>query len=121
DVSFTLTVPRNATGPMPVVIFGHAIVTERRFVLALGDSLAQRGFAAISIDFPYHGAQTRCVDTALIAVPDPRTGELQHLPPCESGYTCNEYGRCVDSNGQGNHLSMFPVLNFPVASGAAFI
>jgi dienelactone hydrolase len=122
DVSFTMTVPRNApAGPLPVVIFGHAIVTERRFVLAIGDALAQRGFAAISIDFPLHGNQTKCVDAALIAVADPQTGEIRHLPPCESGSTCNEYGKCVDASGQGNHLAMFPVVNFPVASGAAFI
>ena len=31
DVAFTMTVPRNVTGPMPVMIFGHGIMTERRF------------------------------------------------------------------------------------------
>lgn len=120
DVQFTVTIPRNAPSPMPVVIFGHAIVTERRFVLAIGDALAQRGFAAISIDFPYHGAQTICTDEALLAVPDPQTGKILHLPPCESGSTCVE-GKCVDANGQGNHLAKFPIVTFPVASGAAFI
>lgn len=121
DVAFTLTVPRNAKDPLPVVIFGHAIATERRFVLAVGDALAQRGFAAISIDFPYHGEQTRCVEGGLIAVPDPQTGEIRSLPPCQNGFTCNEYGKCIDGSGQGNHVSQWPVLNFPVASGAAFI
>jgi dienelactone hydrolase len=120
DVQFAMTVPRNAQKPLPVVIFGHAIVTERRFVLAVGDALAQRGFAAISIDFPYHGEQTICTDEALLAVPDPQTGKIQHLPPCDNGYTCVD-GKCVDASGQGNHLARFPVLNFPVASGAAFI
>ena len=56
DVRFTMTVPKNpAPGPMPVVIFGHGLITERRFVLAVGDALAAKGYAAISIDFPYHG------------------------------------------------------------------
>jgi hypothetical protein len=121
DVAFTLITPKNVAGQVPVVIFGHAIATERRFVLAIGDALARKGFAAISIDFPYHGLDTRCVEGALIAVPDPQTGELLHLPPCESGSTCNEFGRCVDASGQGNHVAQWPILSFPVASGAAFI
>jgi pimeloyl-ACP methyl ester carboxylesterase len=43
------------------------------------------------------------------------------LPPCQSGSTCNAQGRCVDATGQGNRLSMWPVINYPVASGAAFL
>lgn len=122
DVEFTLTVPRNAKGPVPVVIFGHGLVTSSRFVLALADALAQRGFAAISIDFPYHGKQSRCMgDGGVIKVVDPQTGKETALPQCDAGSTCNEYGRCVDAGGQGNHLAMFPVINTPVASGAAFI
>jgi hypothetical protein len=122
DVHFAMTLPRDAKGPVPVVIFGHAIATERRFVLAVGDALARRGFAAISIDFPYHGEQTFCVEgEALIAVPDPQTGEIRHLPPCASGATCNEYGRCVDAEGKGNAIAKWPILSFPVASGAAFL
>ncbi len=121
DVAFTLTVPRNATGPVPVVIFGHGLMTESRFVLALGDALASRGFAAIAIDFPYHGQQSRCSDQSVIEAIDPQTGQVTTLPPCQAGSTCNEFGRCVDANGQGNNLAMWPVLNYPVASGAAFI
>ena len=37
DIQFTMTVPKNVSGPVPVVIFGHGLVTERRFVLAVGD------------------------------------------------------------------------------------
>jgi predicted NBD/HSP70 family sugar kinase len=41
-----MTVPdAPAPGPMPVVIFGHGLVTERRFVLAVGSALAAKGFA----------------------------------------------------------------------------
>jgi hypothetical protein len=43
------------------------------------------------------------------------------LPQCNSGSTCNQFGKCVDANDQGNDLAMFPVINTPVASGAAFI
>jgi pimeloyl-ACP methyl ester carboxylesterase len=121
DVQFTLTVPRNATGPVPVVIFGHGLMTESRFVLALGDALASRGFAAIAIDFPYHGAQSRCSDQSVVEVIDPQTGKATTLPPCQAGSTCNELGRCVDASGQGNNLAMWPLLNYPVASGATFI
>jgi dienelactone hydrolase len=122
DVEFTLTVPKNAKGPVPVVIFGHGLVTTSRFVLALGDALAQRGFAAISIDFPYHGKQSRCMgDGGVLAVVDPQTGKVTSLPQCPSGAMCNDLGRCVDSTGKDTGLAMFPVVNMPVATGAAFI
>ncbi len=122
DVAFTLTIPSGVSGPIPTVIFGHALATEHRFALAVGDALARRGFAAISIDFPYHGAQTRCADgVAVIGVIDPQTGKLTTVPQCDSGYTCNQLGRCTDATGQGNHLAMWPVVNFPAASGAVFI
>lgn len=122
DVHFTMTVPRDPSGPLPVVIFGHGVMTERRFVLALGDAFASRGFAAISIDFPYHGEQTYCVQGGPVSIPNPQTGEVTALPPCRDGSFCDEYGRCVDEMGaEGNHLRMWPVLNYPFSSGAAFI
>jgi dienelactone hydrolase len=122
DVHFTMTVPRGAEGPLPVVIFGHGVMTERRFVLALGDAFASRGFAAIAIDFPYHGEQTYCVQGGPVSIPNPQTGEVIALPPCRDGSHCDEYGRCVDDMGaEGNHLRMWPVLNYPFPSGAAFI
>jgi hypothetical protein len=37
------------------------------------------------------------------------------------GTTCNDQGRCVDAAGQGNALSQWPPLNYPIASGAAFL
>jgi dienelactone hydrolase len=122
DVHFTMTVPRDATGPVPVVIFGHGVMTERRFVLAIGDALAQRGFAAIAIDFPYHGEQTYCIEGGPVSIPDPQTGDVIALPPCRDGAYCDEYGRCVDASGaEGDFMRMWPVLNYPFPSGAAFI
>jgi pimeloyl-ACP methyl ester carboxylesterase len=122
DVHFTMTVPRNAEGPLPVVIFGHGIMTERRFVLALGDAFAARGFATIAIDFPYHGEQTYCITGGPVSIPNPQTGDLTTLPPCRDGSYCDDYGRCVDERGaEGNHLRMWPVLNYPFSSGAAFV
>jgi len=121
-IHFTMTVPDDpAPGPIPVVIFGHGLVTERRFVLAVGDALAAKGYAAISIDFPYHGERTYCARGGPISLVDPFDGSLTSLDPCKSGTTCNELGRCVDAQGNGNHLATWPVLDMPVASGAVFL
>ncbi len=122
-VGFTVTVPRNlpAGRPVPVVIFGHGVMTERRFVLAVGDALGAKGFATVAIDLPFHGTRTQCIAGGPISVVNPQTGEVTSLPPCQSGSTCNPQGRCVDASGNGNRLSMWPVLNYPVASGAAFL
>lgn len=121
DIDFAMTIPKHpAADPMPVVIFGHGLVTERRFVLALGDALAAKGFAAIAIDFPYHGNRTYCATGGPISVVNPTTGQLSSLDPCQAGYTCNDEGRCVDASGQGNHLATFGVISTPVASGAVF-
>lgn len=120
-IRFTMTVPRGASGEVPVVIFGHGLMSEGRFVLALGDALAARGMAAISIDDPFHGSRTTCVEGGPLSVPDPRTGEVVSLPPCESGTTCNDRGDCIAADGSGGHLSRWPIIGMPVASGAAFI
>jgi hypothetical protein len=123
EIHFTMTIPADAdpSRPLPVVVFGHGLMTERRFVLALADALAQRGFAAISIDFPYHGLRTHCAWSGPTCIPDPLTGDLHCPDPCESGTTCAPDGRCVDAAGQGNHLRNWPILSYPQASGAAFI
>jgi hypothetical protein len=121
SIAFTLTTPRNPRpGPIPVVIFGHGLVTERRFVLAVANSLAGKGFASIAIDFPFHGSRTYCATGGPISVVNPSTGQLQSLNPCQSGTTCNTEGRCVDAAGNGNHLARFPLIDLPVASGAVF-
>ena len=123
-VGFTMTVPRDIDPeePVPVVIFGHAILTERRFVLAVADALASKGFVAISIDFPLHGDRTHCWSEGPLTMPNPTTGELTEiLATCEEGYTCAPDGRCVDAAGQGNHQAGWPVIGMPAASGAAFI
>jgi dienelactone hydrolase len=125
DVAFTMTIPNTAQPgqPLPVVVFGHGLMTERRFVLAIADALAQNGFAAISIDLPYHGTRTACVWSGPLCYSDPLSNDGHEIcpQPCESGSTCQADGRCVDANGQGNHLAKFPVIPFPQASGAAFI
>ncbi|MEO8549647.1 MAG: Ig-like domain-containing protein [Kofleriaceae bacterium] len=122
NIKFTMTVPKNKpAGAMPVVIFGHGLITERRFVLAIGDALAAKGYAVISIDFPYHGDRTYCAKGGPISVVNPLDGSLASLDPCSSGSTCNDLGKCVDANGNGNHLATFGVISTPIASGAVFL
>ena len=58
-----LTLPLLATIPKgikpangwPVVIYQHGITTHRGTVLAIADSLAVAGYAAVAIDLPLHG------------------------------------------------------------------
>ncbi|HTM20724.1 MAG TPA: hypothetical protein VL172_09460 [Kofleriaceae bacterium] len=123
-VPYTIAVPRNLSPskPVPVVIFGHGIMTERRFVLAIADALAARGYASIAIDFPFHGDRTYCWSEGPLSIPNPQTGELTPLSdPCQAGFTCADDGRCVDAADQGNHLSDWPVIGMHQASGAAYI
>jgi len=124
DVPFTMAVPRNVDPdqPVPVVIFGHGIMTERRFVLAVADALAARGYATVAIDFPFHGERTYCWSEGPLSIPNPQTGELTPLAnPCQDGYTCAADGRCVDAANQGNYLSDWPIIGMHQASGAAYI
>lgn len=124
DVPFTMTVPRNVEPgqEIPVVIFGHGLMSERRFVLAVGDALAERGFAAIAIDFPFHGERSYCWSEGPLTVPNPQTGELTPIDdPCQDGTTCQADGRCVDAAGQGNALRRWPIIGMPQSSGAAML
>ena len=67
---FTATIPEDVDGPIPVVIFGHAIVTDRRFLMLVAGEFAKRGYASVAIDFPYHGERIACVEASLVAVPN---------------------------------------------------
>ncbi|MEQ1501912.1 MAG: hypothetical protein ABMB14_06760 [Myxococcota bacterium] len=134
-IRFLATVPAGipADEPVPVVIFGHALVTDRRFVLTIAGELAKQGFAAISVDFPYHGERTACVDDTLVAVPNffpeaiqPIVGytePLIHVPPCVSGAdaTCSPTGQCLDVHGVPEPFAAFPVVDVWPASGAAML
>jgi len=124
-IQFTAIVPKNLkpTDKVPVVIFGHAILTERRMLLALGDALARKGFAAVAIDLPYHGSRTICWTHGPLSIPDPTTGKLTPIGnPCSQGGTCTDDGRCVASDGVTEvPLANWPVIPMPVASGEAFL
>lgn len=123
-VEFTMTIPRNVdpNEPLKTVIFGHAIVTERRFVYAVADTMARNGYATIGIDFPYHGERTHCASFGPICIENPLSpGDFICPEPCQNGSTCTDDGRCVDNNGEGNHRSAFPILPMYQASGSVFI
>ncbi|MEZ4241399.1 MAG: hypothetical protein R3F59_35655, partial [Myxococcota bacterium] len=135
DIAFVATLPAGvpADQPVPVVIFGHAVVTDRRFVLTISGELAKRGFAAISVDFPYHGERIACVDASLVAVPNffppslqpliGATDPLLYARPCASGdrASCSPDGRCLGPDGQPEPFAAFPIVDVRPASGAAFL
>jgi dienelactone hydrolase len=120
-----LTIPKGAKPdqPLPVVIFGHGLVCEHRFVLGVADGLAKQGFAVIGIDFPYHGTRSSCAWNGPVCFPDPmsKDGEMLCPDPCPSDSTCSADGKCRDASGADVGLSVFPVVNMAQASGAAFI
>ncbi len=134
-VRFYMSIPEGAdpSRPLPVVIFGHAIVTDARFMMTISGELAQRGFATISIDFPFHGERIDCIDASLVAVPNffPElfrnltglTDDILRFPPCASGpsATCSPEGQCLTSSGRPDEFAQFPIVGVQVASGAAFL
>ncbi len=57
-VPLLMTQPNTGTMPAggwPVVIFQHGITQDRSNLLAVADTLATAGFAAVAIDLPLHG------------------------------------------------------------------
>jgi hypothetical protein len=98
-------------------------MTERRFVLTLGDAAAAHGMAVISIDFPYHGTRTACVWSGPLCFADPQTGNQICPNPCATGTLCKPDGMCADASGNESaaNFATWPVITYPQASGAAFI
>lgn len=122
---FTMTIPSSAREgqPLKVVIFGHGLMAERRFVLSVGDALAAEGLAVIGIDFPYHGSRTHCAwkGPQCIVNPVDPGGDMICPNPCRNGSMCAPDGQCVDTSGQPTPLSNWPIVGFPQASGGAFL
>lgn len=134
-VRFYMSIPEglDRSRPAPVVIFGHAVVTDARFMMTVAGELARRGFVTISIDFPFHGERIACIDSSLVAIPNffPElvrnlTGlrdDILRFPPCASGAsaTCSTEGRCLTASGAPDDFTAFPLVSVQVASGAAFL
>jgi hypothetical protein len=105
------------------MIFGHGLMAERRFVLSIADALADRGYAGIAIDFPYHGSRTHCAWNGPACFPNPlsTSGEMICPNPCKSGSACGSDGKCYDGSGHVTDLSTWPLIPLQQASGAAFV
>jgi hypothetical protein len=134
-VRFYAAIPEglDPSRPSPVVIFGHAVVTDARFLMTIAGELARRGFVAIAIDLPFHGERISCVEHGLVALPNflppaarALTGledDILRLPPCASGQSarCTADGRCLTASGAPDELAALPLVSIEVASGAAFL
>ena len=113
-VPFTLTIPQGAERygeALPVVVFGHGLLTSRELLYLVAEPLARAGYAAISIDLPLHGERSVClVDT-----------------DCKGqGARCVESRRCELPDGTPASLQRFnsPFQggpSYPVTSGMPFI
>ncbi|MEQ1501382.1 MAG: hypothetical protein ABMB14_04085 [Myxococcota bacterium] len=147
DIHFVATVPTQipADQPVPVVIFTHGVIADRRWLVTVASEFSKRGFAAVSIDLPYHGERTTCVDASLAALPNfippalrdeaqdlvgPSanvTDDLISLYPCASGAdaSCSRDGRCLDRNGDPEPFAHFPpdppLVDILPAAGAAML
>jgi hypothetical protein len=133
-IHYLATIPEDPpAGDLKVVIFAHAVVTDRRFLLTIAGRLAREGFAAVAIDFPFHGERLVCVDASLVATPNflplelqlltGLTDDLLYFPPCESGAdaTCSPTGECLDANGNVEPFSSFPIIDMAPVAGAALL
>ncbi len=86
DIPFTLSVPKGAGAKTKIAVFGHGLYTEKRLMYFVAEALADKGYAAMAIDFPYHGDRTVCLKETHFIVP---------VPMCPNGATCSDDGHCI--------------------------
>src|SRR5690554_7909474 len=62
--SFVLTIPvgLDKDEPIPVVLFGHGLMTSRELTYLIANKLAGAGYAVFSLDLPYHGNRAVCLE-----------------------------------------------------------
>lgn len=110
--SFVLTIPTGVEKgePIPVVLFGHGLMTSRELTYLIADKLAGAGYAVFSLDLPYHGKRAVC---------------LQDTDCTGDNASCNEVGVCINSDGSEGEIrrirAPFVDAEFPISTGFAFI
>ncbi len=123
QAKFVLTLPEDVSvaEPLPVVLFGHGLMTSRELLYLVTSEFAQKGYAAMSLDLPYHGSRAVCIRDE----------------GCVSGAECDTTeGVCRYEDGSEAGLNELDVtfmapflagtqyedlLSYPMDSGAVFI
>jgi hypothetical protein len=108
-IPFILTEPSITQSPppaagYPVVIFGHGLTRSEWDVLALADSLAAGGYAAISTDVVWHGDRSVCVGagaylSAVLGTTVPDDAACATGGVCDETATSPTFGRCIAGTG----------------------
>lgn len=59
QLEFLVALPQKAqSGPVPVIVFGHALGVCKETLIAIADSFARQGFATMGIDVLGHGSRS---------------------------------------------------------------
>ena len=109
-VPLLMTVPNANTGMSkpgagwPTIIFGHGLQGNRSQVLAIADTLASLGFAAIAIDAPLHGITPQNASLAPLYVENTPFAPIANERTFDVDYVNNQTGApgpdgMVDSSG----------------------
>lgn len=112
-VPLLMTVPNANTGMSkpaagwPTVIFGHGLRGNRSQLLAIADTLASLGFAAVAIDAPLHGIVPQDAALAPLYVENTPFGPIANERTFDADYVNNQTGApgpdgMVD--GSGSHI-----------------
>ncbi|WP_146977557.1 hypothetical protein [Lujinxingia vulgaris] len=119
-VDFVMTLPKDVSvaEPLPVVLFGHGLMTSRELLYLIAEPLAAAGYAAFALDLPYHGERAVCLTDQ----------------NCEGNATCDALGRCLYADGSRGRINRVEVpwllslgnqfdelLSYPSTSGTVFI
>jgi len=97
-VPMLMTVPNANTGiskpgaGWPTIIFGHGLQGNRSQVLAIADTLASLGFAAIAIDAPLHGITPQNASLAPLYVENTPFAPIANERTFDVDYVNNQTG-----------------------------
>ena len=115
QVDFVLTIPRgyDKSEEIPVVLFGHGLMTSRELAYLIADRLARAGFAVFAMDLPYHGRRSICLSDA----------------SCRGDASCDATGQCIEPDGSTGELRSAEAPDwlwtdspeYPVTTGLPFV